>query len=389
MKFSEFLHKRVLDPLGMKHSRYVADPDVVLRNRALAFEPQSGGGWKMDMRLGDERGGAGALFTTAADLVLWNDALGSGRLGTFVTAKIQEPATLSNGRKMTYARDLSLLTNYAGRMLLHGGGAAAYRSIAVHFVGQGVSVAVLCNAGEASDDRGDYAAGIFDLLMAAKGLRRPAATPPPAGDTGVDVSGRAGLFFNEHTNEPLRLTANNNRLTIAVGGSLVTLAADRFRTARPSERFMSGAEFDLRFGSPDRFELKTKEGETVRYRRAQPYTATADDLKGFSGRYESDELLAVLELTPGKRGLAARLNNARPLGREFMPVDPDTFQFGAFMLRFVRDDAGQVIALDLNSPVLRKVRFTRTGPANVSVMRSADLQTPGPTATPGFSRPIA
>src|SRR5688500_298865 len=128
MKFSEFLHKRVLDPLGMKHARYVDDPDIVIRNRALAYEPQSGGTWRAAMRLGNERGGAGALFTTAADLVIWNDALSSGRLGTFVTTKIQEPATLSNGRKLTYARGLSLLTEKGVRAVVHGGGAAAYRS---------------------------------------------------------------------------------------------------------------------------------------------------------------------------------------------------------------------------------------------------------------------
>src|SRR5687768_197388 len=59
MTFPEFLHKRVLDPLGMKHSKYVDDPDIVIRNRALAYEPQSGGTWRAAMRLGNERGGAG------------------------------------------------------------------------------------------------------------------------------------------------------------------------------------------------------------------------------------------------------------------------------------------------------------------------------------------
>jgi CubicO group peptidase (beta-lactamase class C family) len=360
MKFPAFLHGRVLDPIGMTHTRYVEDTLAVIKNRALAYEPQSGGAWRADMRLGNERGGGGALFTTAADLVLWNDALGSGRLGTFVTTKIQEPATLSNGRTMNYGRGLSLLSNYSGRMLMHGGGAAAYRSIAVHFVDQRVSVAVLCNAGEASDDRGDFAGYIFDLFMAEKGLKRPPSTPPPAGITGVDVTGRAGLFFNERTNEPIRLAANNGGLMVALGGGpLVTVAADRFRIARPSGIFMSGAEFELTFVSEDRFELKTKEGETTHYRRARPFAPSADDLKAFAGRYESDELTATLDLMPGKQGLTARLNGSRPLGLEFRAVDPDTFQFGAFTLRFVRDAAGTVVALDLNSPVFRSVRFTR------------------------------
>ncbi|MEX2273152.1 MAG: serine hydrolase domain-containing protein, partial [Vicinamibacterales bacterium] len=361
MKFSEFLHKRVLDPLGMKHSRYIDDPDIVIRNRALAYEPQSGGAWRADMRLGNERGGAGALFTTGADLVLWNDALASGRLGTFVTTKIQEPATLSNGRKLTYARGLSLLTEGAGRMLLHGGGAAAYRSIAAHFLDHDISIAVLCNAGEASDARDDFAGGIVDLILADKGFKRPPSTPPPAGITGVDVTGRAGLFFNERTNEPIRLAANNGRLMIAGGRPLVTVAADRFRVARPSTNFMSNDEFELHFLSNDQFELESMEGATTRYRRGQPYAPTADDLKAFAGRYESDELSAFLDIAAGKQGLTARLHGSRPLGLEYRPVDRDTFQFGAFTFRFVRDAAGKVVAMDLHSPVFRNVRFTRAG----------------------------
>ncbi|HLF83013.1 MAG TPA: hypothetical protein VI837_02435 [Blastocatellia bacterium] len=202
---------------------------------------------------------------------------------------------------------------------------------------------------------------MFDLFMTDKGLRimRPASTPPPAGITGVDVSGRAGLFFNERTNEPMRLIANNGRLAIAGGGPLVTVAADRFRIARVTTNFMSNDEFELQFLSNDRFDLKSMEGATTRYRRAQPYSPTADDLKAFAGRYESGELSAFLDMTPGKEGLAVRVNDARPLGLEFRPVDRDTFQFTNFTLRFVRDNAGKIVALDLTNPVFRKVRFTR------------------------------
>jgi CubicO group peptidase (beta-lactamase class C family) len=361
MKFSEFLHKRVLEPAGMKHSKYIDDPDVVIRNRALAYEPQSGGAWRMAMRLGNERGGAGALFTTAADIVIWNDALQNGRLGPFVAAKIQEPATLSNGRKLTYARGLSLLTNYAGRMVMHGGGAAGYRSIAARFVDQSISIAVLCNAGEASDARDDFAGYMFDLFMADKGLKRPPSTPPPAGITGVDVSGRAGLFFNEHTGDPLRLIANNGRLTIAGGGPLVTVAADRFRIARPSTNFMSNDDFELHFLSNDQVELKSMEGQTTGYRRAQPWAPTVADLAAFTGRYESDELRAALEVAPGKGGVSARLNESPTQVLELSPVDRDTFQRGMITIRFRRDTAGKVVGLDMSNPALRKAGFMRQG----------------------------
>lgn len=360
MAFSEFARKRLFDPLGMKASIYVDDLRHVIKNRALAYENEANG-WRMDMLIDSERGGGGALFSTASDLVVWNDALTNDRLGKFVSAKLQEPATLNNGRKLKYARGLMLDSNYAGPILWHGGGAAAYRSILIRFPEQLFSIAVLCNAGQTSDDRDEFAARVFDLFMADKGLRRPQPSAPEnlSGVTPADINSRTGLFFNERTGEPLRLIANNGMLAVAAGGRLLTVSTDRFRNARPSTAFMSQDEFELIFLSPDQFELKSMEGKTTRYRRAQPYAPTADDLKGFAGRYESDELRAVFEMTPTTSGLRARINDSRTQTIELMPVDRDVFQRGAQTLRFVRDKAGQVMAVELTNPAIRNIRFTR------------------------------
>jgi hypothetical protein len=157
----------------------------------------------------------------------------------------------------------------------------------------------------------------------------------------------------------LVLAAANGRLSVAGGGPLVALTKDHFRNARPSTNVMSNDAFELVFASPDRFDLKSMEGATTPYRRAQPVALTAADLKALAGRYESDELRATLDITPGKTGLMARLNEARALGQEFRPVHPDLFQMGPFFLRFRRDEAGKVIALDMTNPVLRNIRFPR------------------------------
>src|SRR5687767_14739842 len=158
MTFPEFARTRFFDPLGMKSTVYVDDLRDVIRNRALAYEPE-GTTWKLAMRIGIERGG-GALFSTARDLVLWTDALANRRLGRFVTEKLEEPARLGNGRTLGYSRGLLLGVNYAGRMMWHGGGAAGYRSILARYADQALSIAVLCNAGERSDDRDAFAARI-------------------------------------------------------------------------------------------------------------------------------------------------------------------------------------------------------------------------------------
>jgi len=71
---------------------------------------------------------------------------------------------------------------------------------------------------------------------------------------------------------------------------------------------LDGAEH---FVSSDEFVMKSMEGASTTYRRARPYTPSAGDLKAFAGRYENDELRAVLQMTPDKTALISRLNDSR------------------------------------------------------------------------------
>src|SRR5262245_25323390 len=361
MPFSDFARKRLFDPLGMKMTTYVDDPLYLIKNRALAYKKEASG-WKMDMYLGNDRGGAGALFTTAGDLVAWNDALTANRLGAFVTQKLQEPTVLNNGRKLSYARGLQLEPfRGGGQLVWHSGGAAGYSTLAGRLPEQGLSVAITCNADGSA--RSAYAGRIFGLFLPPGSIQDnpPAANAGGLGAPPGDLSGKAGLFFDEDTGQPLRLAVNNNTLMIAGGGPLVTLAADRFKNQRSSLFFMSEAEFELQFLSADQFEIKTKDGVTTRYRRAVGYTPTADDLKAFAGRYYSGELMAVFEATPGKDCLMVRANDAPRALLEFKPVASDIFQIGGSLLRFTRDKAGKVVGLQYSNPLLRNVKFTRLG----------------------------
>jgi CubicO group peptidase (beta-lactamase class C family) len=358
MSFGDFARKRLFEPLGMKASAYVLDGGT-LEKLAFAYE-KAGTGWKPDMHEGNARGGGGALFTTARDLLIWNDALTTGKFGKFVTGKTQEPATLNNGRKLGYARGLFLDTNRDSRVIWHSGGAAGYGTFLVRFPEQALSVATMCNAGETATG-GLYARRIFDLFVP------PTSTPPArpgvpaanAGVEGVDVKSRAGVFFSEVNGQPLRLVADGSRLRVAGGPALVTLAKDRFRNPDASLQLMSGDEFELHFVSNDQIELKSMEGKTTRYRRAQSYTPSADDLKAFAGRYGNDENKVVFEMTPSKAGLTARASWNESQLFEFVPVDRDTFQFRGMIVRFTRDKAGTVVAMDYSNPVVRNIPFTR------------------------------
>jgi hypothetical protein len=344
----------------MKATSYVNDMRDVIKNRALAYE-REGSRWKQDMLLGNDRGGGGALFTTASDLVIWNEALTSNKLGAFVSDKLQEPTTLNNGRKLAGAgRGLFVDTYRGAKEIWYTGSAAAYKAWLGRYPEHGLSIAILCNAGD-SADRTMFAHRIFDMFVPAAPPPSPESGPPPAvtGEALPELNAKAGLFFNEQTGDPLRLAVDRGRFRVAGGPGLVAVTKDRFRRWGANVQFMSGDAFELHFLSPEQLELKSMEGKTTRYRRARPYAPTDADLNTFAGRYGSDELKAVIQMAPGKGGLMGRINETPGAAVPFAPVDRDTFQLGMLTIRFRRDPTGTVVGLDFSNPVLRNIKFTR------------------------------
>jgi hypothetical protein len=121
---------------------------------------------------------------------------------------------------------------------------------------------------------------------------------------------------------------------------------------------MSQDMFELNFLSADQFELKSMEGKVTRYTRAVPFTLNIAELQAYAGRYESDELMAVFELS-AEKGLVARVNNRPGPPFPLTPVHQDIFQFAAVNLHFLRNKAGKVVGLEYSNPILRKVKFAR------------------------------
>ena len=364
MTFSEFARKRLFEPLGMKATSYVVDMRDVIKHRALAYE-KDGTRWRQDMLLGNDRGGAGALFSTASDLLIWNEALAGKRLGAQVSDKLQEPAKLNNGRTLSSAgRGLFMETHRGAKLVWYTGSANAYKAYLGRFPEHGLSISILCNAGDTAN-RTLYAQRIFGLFVPTAPAPDPETGAPPAntGEALADVNARAGLFFNERTGEPLRLAVDRDRFRVAGGPGLVPVARDRYRRWGSTAQFMSEDKFELIFLSADQFDLKSMEGVTTRYRRGQPYAPADADLKAFAGDYVSDELKAVLHMKPGKGALMGRMNEQAGDGYEFKPVDRETFQLGMVTMRFRRDTAGKVVGLDFSNPVFRQVKFTRLSDA--------------------------
>lgn len=357
MPFADFARKRLFEPLGMKSTLYLEEMFDVVKNRAQAYG-KDGNNWKLDMVNGNERGrGSGAILSTASDLVIWNDALTSGRLGALLTEELQESAKLNNGRKLSYARGLNVDTRGRDKLVWHSGGAGGYSTLGARLPEHGLSLAITCNVDGGA--KSAYANRIFDLFL-------PPADPAPSANAGGasvavgDLNSRTGLFFSERTGESIRLIASNGRLSIVGGPPLIPVTPDSFRNPRGNLFFMSQDEFELTFRSNDEFELKSMEGQVTRYRRPAPYAPIADELQALSGRYESEEIGSIFRMVSGKNNLVMRLEISPSIALELSPVERDTFEFsGRMTVRFQRDKSGKIVAFDYSNPGARNIRFTR------------------------------
>jgi CubicO group peptidase (beta-lactamase class C family) len=356
MSFIEFTRKRIFDTLGMKSTAFREDLRDVLKNRALAYDKDDGR-WKMAM-LPDNNRGTSALFTTASDLLIWNDALTNGRLGKLVNGKLHEQTTLNNGRKLDHSRGIFFGTYRSVKEVYYTGSADGYKSWLGRYPEHGLSIAILCNSGDGTD-RTAFAHRVFDLFVP----NAPAAqsnVPPPVADSALpDLGSKAGLYFSERTGEPLQLVVDRARLRIAAGPGLVPVSKDRFKRFGALVQFMSQDAFEIQFLSHDQFELKSMEGKITRYRRARPYTPTPSELKAFAGRYESDEIGTVFQVMAAENGLVIRLEHEPAKSLEVKPVDPNTFQIARMIIRFRRDKSGKVVGLEYSNPALRNIPFTR------------------------------
>lgn len=380
MPFSEFTRRRLFEPLGMRSTAYVPDILQAEGNRAMGYQ-KDGESWRPFMRLGARRGG-GTIISTAGDLLTWNDALTNERLGAFVTRKLQEPARLSNGRVLSYARGLNVNDYPGARLVSHSGGAAGYSAWLGRLTDRGLSVAVLCNFDPVSAT--DLAHRVINAYLPADSALAGAPAAATAAAVAVpeaDLNGRAGLYFQEQTGEPVRLIVNNGRLGFQGGPPLVALAADRFRNPRGNLFFRSQDEFELRFPSGDGFELTSMEGQTTRYRRAQAWSPAAEEARAFEGRYRSEDLGADYLIVPRANGLILRSEASPDKSIEISPVDRDTYMQRMMVVRFRRDAGGKVTGFVYDNPVAKNLVFTRVGDLPAGAGGGTPAQAPA-TVTP-------
>lgn len=163
---TEFLEKRVFEPLGMKS---VLDIDQVslgegnpqgYQRFALGparAAPKEGRGWLF---------AAGPFAMTAGDLGRWNVALLGGEVpGRGVVRELTREIVLENGAGTGYALGLGINLQGRRRILRHGGEVSGFTATNLVYPEERLAVSVLCNQ-DAAEAHQTLAEKIAELLLA-------------------------------------------------------------------------------------------------------------------------------------------------------------------------------------------------------------------------------
>ena len=399
-----FARERVFEPLGMWRTVFRDDHEMIVRNRAYAYEADGGGRYRISIPDFDIVG-ATSLFTTVEDLAHWNRNFETGEVGGEpVIRQLQEHGALGGGERLSYAFGLVHGTHRGRPTIGHGGTDSGYRGEFLRFPDEDLAVAVLCNVRTA--DPGRLARDVADLFLpvsdataaaaAAAGGETAAGEAPgreaPDGETastrrrdsrparaddrgrpprgarqtaregeeaasGAELDRLAGYYRRAGSDVPLHIVVRGDHLLLLAGGAAQPLRPagnGRFRLAGTSAE----AVFEPgRDGGPATLRLSGALRGV--YLQAAPVRPPVEHLAVYAGTYYSDEL--GIEYTLRQEGWRLMLRHRKLGDVRLTPTFADGFYGGGWYLTFGRDGDGAVTGFTMSTVRAWKVAFRKTG----------------------------
>ena len=238
----EFADERIFQPLGMTHTHFHDDPGHVMKGRAMSYESDGKGGYRISYIQNFDKIGAGGLYTTIEDLQKWDENFYTHRVGgDALQAMIHTRGVLNKGDTIPYAFGNNVTTYRGLRVDEHGGSLMGYKAEILRFPDQHFSVLATCNLG--SINPGPLSEQVAEVFlgsrMGPKAERQVAdrrsrevaleAQPNPA-----ELAVYAGDYYSDEVDATYHLAVENGALVLSsrhiAAQKLVSTAPDLFRT---------------------------------------------------------------------------------------------------------------------------------------------------------------
>jgi D-alanyl-D-alanine carboxypeptidase len=176
MPWGAYVSRRLLVPLGLASTRDGESRELV-PGRARGYSRKKGGGFENAWHVSLSQGyAAGALLSTAGDVAAWIRRLEvDPPLSVAAHRAMTTPATLPDGKVLSYGLGLGVDTFAGRRRFFHGGGLPGFDAWAAYVPSEDLAVAVLCNTdGDVAMEVADAMAGLVLGAPDAR-TRRPGA----------------------------------------------------------------------------------------------------------------------------------------------------------------------------------------------------------------------
>ncbi len=352
--FAEFTRQRIFEPLEMRSTSWRDDHARIVKGRAIAYDAR-GDDYATEMPFENVHGNGG-LLTTVGDLLKWNRNFVSTTVGGSELVKQQlTKGKLASGREIAYARGL-YVTSYRGiPEVSHSGSTAGYRAFLARYPDQDLSVALLCNAGDANAARLVHGVAELFLGLTAEPPRAGVEVPIPlVGPDSRELLPKSGLYRNVKTGEALSIVLDSGALRYERGPVLIGVSKTRFRLPNGSL-----VDFEVgRDGRPIRVWTTSPLGDVEEHEPVARMRPTAEQLVDLQGSYWSEE--AEVTLTVAVDGGELKLKRRPATVFTLKPLYADAWEAPFGMVRFRRDSAERVVGLSVTVPRVRDMRFERT-----------------------------
>ena len=209
MTYEEYVEKKIFAPLGMTRSMYCNNSEKVAR-RASGYGMRSGTPILVPPIVHTGTYAAGALCSTAKDMITWLQALHGGKVLTPKSyVEMTAPSKLNDGTPLRYSMGLVIGEDGNGlRFIGHGGGGFGFSSVTRWYPEAKLAVVVLTNS------EPDEITAVTERLAAAV-LPAPRPASPFTGDASLLVGkykglGHAGDMVGEVTQTPQGIAFSAN-----------------------------------------------------------------------------------------------------------------------------------------------------------------------------------
>lgn len=147
--YAAHVERELFEPLGLTRTMY-CDPERIVPDRAEGYEMKDGKLINAPYLSMSVPGAAGAICSSATDLVKWTGLLHSGQVVSSASlADMTAPTRLPDGRSIRYGFGLDLDFRNGREAVVHGGTINGFKAVVAHYRPDSVSVAVLANWGDA------------------------------------------------------------------------------------------------------------------------------------------------------------------------------------------------------------------------------------------------